>query len=191
MVGADDDISWGLVLVLLVPVLVAVSVMGFAIYESLAFGAPRGDAPDATVLFEDHPDDYNRTTSGDGIVTGTLRGDESVDWRHLAVEVVNPRSGAVVASLSSPIWFAEGDGQSIVVRVDGEPPPTNGTFEPGETFVLRELADDTDDSSDLIEVCEAYRFRVRYVPSDAIIGSREFAIVSNGVPGQPCEPGGS
>lgn len=175
---------------LLVPVIVAISLMGFTIYESLAFGAPRADAPDAAVLFDDHSDDYNRTTSGDGILNGTLRGDEAVEWRHLAVEVVNPRSDAVVASLSSPMWFAQGRGQSIVVRVDGEPPPTNGTFEPGETFVLRELDDDTDGSRDLIEVCQAYVFRVRYEPSDAIIGSREFAIVSNGVPGQPCEPAG-
>lgn len=190
MSGSDDDISWGLVLVLLVPVLVAVSLMGFAIYQSLAFGAARADAPDATVLFEGHPDDYNRTTSGDGILNGTLRGDASVAWRHLAVEVVNPRSDAVVASLSSPMWYAEGDGQAIVVRVGGEPPPTNGTFDPGETFVLRELDDDTDGSTDLIDVCQAYVFRVRYEPSDAIIGSREFAIVSDGVPGQSCEPAG-
>lgn len=60
MFGADDEISWRLVLVLLVPVVVAVSVMGFAIYQSLAFGAPRADAPDATVLFDDHPDDAGR-----------------------------------------------------------------------------------------------------------------------------------
>lgn len=190
MSASDDEISWQLVLVLLIPVVVVLSMMGYVIYDSIAFGAGRVDAPDATVVFEDHPDDLNRTTSGDGILNGTLRGDDSIEWRHLSVEVVNSRSGAVVASLSSPLWLAEGAGQVIVVRVDGEPPPTNGTFEPDETFVLRELDGDTDGSSDLIEVCEAYRFRVRYEPSDAIIGSRTFAIVSEGVPGQPCETAG-
>lgn len=191
MVGADDDISWGLVLVLLVPVMVTLSLMGYVIYDSIAFGAPRPDAPDATVLFEDHPDDYNRTTSGDGILNGTLRGDESVQWRHLAVEIVDPRAETIIASLEAPTWTARGSGQTIAVRVDGDPPEANATLEPRDSFVLRELDDDIDRSSDLIDECQPYVFQVRYTPTDELIGQKELTFVSGGLPGGSCEPGGS
>lgn len=191
MVGSDDDISWGLVLVLLVPALVVLSLMGYVIYDSIAFGAPRADAPDDTVLFSDHPDEFNRTSAGEGILNGTLRGAESVQWRHLALEIVDPRAGTTIATLEAPNWFASGAGQSVVVQVDGRRPDTNDTLQPGESFVLQELDDDFGDSSDLIDPCQPYVFRMVHQPSDTVIGRDEVAIVSDGVPGQPCEPGGS
>lgn len=190
MTHGDETVSTELVVLLLVPVLVAVSLVGFVIFENLAASQPSPSGPDAVVVIDDHPDVINRSGQGEGIIRGTNRGGESLPWSTLVIEAIDPRSDAVVVSLSAPSWSDTGAGQTIELHTNGTVPAGGETLGPDGTFVVRDVLDDTDDTPDLIDECQSYVFRARHTRSETVLGTYEVTFVSpDWIPGSPCVAG--
>ena len=121
----DQEISTRLVVILLIPVVLVLGSLGYVIADSLTISRPP-EGKDAAAVIQDHPDRLNRSSSGEGIVTGTLEGDESLNWSNLVFEIIDPRSESVMASLSVSDWTTEAAGQSIQLQTDGTPPGQGG-----------------------------------------------------------------
>lgn len=188
MRAEDTEISTRLVLILLVPVIVVLALFGYVIVDSLTASQPPANGPDSSVVFEDHPDRLNRSAPGEGIVNGTLEGEEALNWSHLVIEIINPRSDEVVVSLSASNWTAQGAGQTLAVHANGTVPQQGETLTPGGTFILRDVHDDRGPSQDLINPCDGYVFRAKHDPTDTVLGTFETRFVtSDWVPGQSCD----
>lgn len=188
MLAGDQEISTRLVVILLVPVVTAALLVGYVIVDGLSASQPPAGGPDATIVFQDHPDYINRSAPGEGIVIGRLEGDESLNWSTIVVEVVNPRTDSVIVSLSDPRWTTHGAGQTIELHVDGTKPASDGSLAPGEVFVLRDVRDDRDASADLVSACSSFEFRARHVPTETILGTYEITFVPpDWVPGGGCD----
>lgn len=188
MAPADQEISTQVVVILLIPVVMVFGLIGYVVIDSLAVGQPPPSGPDASVVFEIHSDRLNRTAAGEGIVTGTLEGQETLNWSSLVIEVVDPREDAVIVSLSAPDWNTRGAGQTIAVHTNGTVPREGSTLTAGETFVLRDVDDDQDSSEDLVNPCDSYVFRALHDPTGTVLGTfRVTFVASDWAPGQSCD----
>lgn len=187
MPPSEQEISTRVVVILLIPVVLVFGLVGYIIVDSLTVSQPPS-GPDAAVVLSDHPDLLNRSASGERIVTGSLKGESALNWSALVVEVIDPRSDAVIASFSTGAWRAHGAGQTIRLQTNGTPPQPGERLAPGETFVLRDVRDDRDASEDLVNPCESYVFRVRHRPSESVLGSyHETYVADDWVPGTSCD----
>lgn len=186
MRATDREISTRLVVILLVPVVTVAALLGYVVGDSLTVSQPP-TGPDAAVVLEDHPDRVNRSGSGEGIVQGTLEGSEALNWSAVVVELIDPRAEAVVATFQARGWTARGAGQTIALRTNGTTPLASGPFRPGDSFVLRDVADAPGDSRDLVNACSSSQFRVRHRPTDAVLGTyRTTFVPPDWMPDAPC-----
>lgn len=185
---SDQEISTQVVVILLIPVVAAVGLMGYVIVDSLQVRQPAPTGPDSSVIFEDHPDQLNRTASGEGIVTGRLEGETPLAWNNLTVEVMDPRSDTVIVSFSAQDWTTRDAGQTIALYTNGTVPQEGETLSPSRKFVLRDVHDDQDSSEDIINPCNSFVFRMKHAPTDTVLGSYKTTFVTaDWAPGTSCD----